>query len=281
MENRKQAAVWEKHAKQWGAVGAPLKPSPEDGSFALTALLPLFKQGGHQVAILGVTPELVQLPWPQTVGIRAFDHSAEMIASIWSPHPVNSSTVTRSRWQSLPVTAASFDAAVGDGCLNALPDLSEFAAVLRELHRVLKPAARAAVRCFVRPDMPEQLSEIVADVNAGRIRGFHALKWRVAMSLANVSGSAVTVSAIHRAFDTAFPSRAELSAKTGWQESAIDTIDAYKDAPTRYTFPTFAELERECRPYFEVVDVGYGSYELADRCPTIVLQRLQSTKGGK
>lgn len=281
MAKVEQAAVWERHAHHWAAVGVPLKPSPEDGLYALAALLPSFERSRHEVAILGVTPELVQLPWPQTVTLSAFDHSAEMIASIWKPHPRNVSSVACASWQQLPVAAASFDAAIGDGSLNALPNLNEYDAVLRELHRVLKPEARVAVRCFVRPESPEPLSDIVEAVNAGKIRGFHALKWHVAMSIADVPGSAVAVSAIHKAFDTLFPSRVKLANKTGWPEFVIDTIDAYRDAPTRYTFPTLAEVIRECQPYFQVIDIGYGQYELADRCPTIVLQRSQLAAGRK
>lgn len=271
-----QGDVWEKHANQWQCVGPPLKPSPEDGLMTIAGLQPVLEQGRCQIAVLGVTPELVQLPWPAPVELSAYDHSEQMIASVWRPHPAVPSTVRCASWQHLPVADATFHAAVGDGSLNALPDLECYDSVLKELCRVLTPEARVAIRCFVRPDVPETLPEVVAAVSAMQVGSFHALKWRIAMSLANVPGAAAPVASIHRAFCECFPSRAELVRLTGWPEALIDTIDVYRGSPTQYSFPTLDEIRETCRPYFDIAAVMHGTYELADRCPTLVLQRAQA-----
>lgn len=278
MTHSEQSAVWGQHAKQWAHVGPPLKPSPEDGRFTLASIEREF-QDGHgpwRVAILGVTPELVQLTWPASVELSAYDHSAHMIASVWQRHPAVSSTVTQTDWRCLPVDAGIFRAVVGDGIFNVLPDLGDYDAILKEMHRVLATDACAVIRCFVRPESMETMSEVVTAVNLGQVGSFHALKWRIAMSLADAPGASVAVAAIFKAFETGFPSRTALAKVTGWPEAVIDTIDAYKSVPTRYSFPTLSKICEKVQPYFDVEAVMVGSYELANRCPTLTLRRRKT-----
>lgn len=278
MMHSEQAAVWGQHARQWARVGAPLKPSSEDGRLTLESLAREF-QDGHRpwrVAIFGVTPELVQLPWPEFVELRAYDHSAHMIASVWQPHPVVSSTVIQTDWRCLPVDAGTFRAVVGDGIFTVLPDLDDYDAILAEMHRVLETDACAVIRCFVRPDVIESMSDVVTAVNLGEVGSFHALKWRIAMSLADASGASVAVSAIYKAFEAGFSSRSALAKVTGWPEAVIDTIDAYKGVPTRYSFPTLTKIREKFQPYFHIETVKVGSYELGERCPTLTLRRRKT-----
>jgi SAM-dependent methyltransferase len=278
LRNSEQAAVWGRHAGQWSRVGTPLKPSLEDGELTLAALQPVFDRHPERcrIAILGVTPELVQLPWPQTVVLQAYDHSAGMIAKVWQPNPVVASSVQQVDWCELPLDSAMLHAAVGDGSLNVLPHLGDYGGVLRELNRVLVPKGRVVIRCFIRPDVTETLDDVVSAIQAAKVGSFHALKWRFAMSLANVPGSSVAVSDIHRAIEDRFPSRGALAQATGWPEAVIDTIDAYRDSPTRYSFPTLTEMRERCLTYFDVESVTQGTYELADRCPTLTLMRRET-----
>lgn len=276
MKGSVQTVVWARHAGQWSRVGPPLKPSAEDAELSLKALRPVFDQspGPCRIAILGVTPELVLLPWPPTAVLKAFDHSADMIASLWQSHPQVSSSVYQADWRALPLDDASMHAAVGDGSLNALPNLNECAEVLEELHRVLVVGGRIVIRCFVRPDVPETFQEVVAAVKRSQIGSFHALKWRMAMALAGVSRASVAVADIHDAFEASFPSRDALAALTGWPREVIDSIDAYRGSLTRYVFPTLPELLGLCRPWFELQSIEHGSYELADRCPMLSLRHI-------
>lgn len=231
-----------------------------------------------RVAVLGVTPELVQLPWPAGVELSAFDHSISMIEQVWRPNPSVRSSVHQADWAALPLDACSVLAVVGDGSFNALPSLNSYAAVLAELHRVMLPGALMVVRCFIRPEKTETLEDVVAAVRHGRVGSFHALKWRVAMSLADVPDAGVAVSDIHAAFEACFPSRARLASQTGWPTPQIDTIDSYRGSITRYNFPTLQEFQLHCAPHFDVVDVRHATYELADRCPTLTLRRRDVTQ---
>lgn len=179
------------------------------------------------------------------------------------------SQALQTKWQSLPLPTGCADVVVGDGSLNALPSLTDYRPVLAEAARVLKWGGRLVLRCFVSPDEPEPLEEIVGDAMAGRIGSMHAFKWRLAMALTGDDGIPVTT--IHAAFQRLLPDRAALAGWTGWPRDSIDTIDAYQDVGTRYTFPTLGSVSAFAQPYLRMVAVRYGDYELAERCPTIAL----------
>lgn len=275
MSNNDQTAVWQRHALQWSHVGSPLKPSSHDGELMLNSLAPsiLSQTSPFHVAILGVTPEIINLPWPSHVELLAFDHSATMIENVWCPSQIVKSTVFQNDWRNLPLSDSSIDAAVGDGSLNVLPEISYCLELLHELHRVLKRNGSFVIRCFIRPEKHETISDIRSMLQSGFIGSFHALKWRLAMSLASVENGCVVVSDIHSAFKMLFPDRKYLSESTGWPLMEINTIDAYKNSSTRYLFPTLIELESHCQSYFDLKQIKYSNYELSDRCPTLILNR--------
>lgn len=270
-----QTAVWERHSQHWSHVGPPLKPSAQDAEFILQALGPCLTERPDpcRVVILGVTPELVGLPWPGQVHLLAFDHSARMIAEVWSPNPAVPSFVQEADWRRLPLDTLSIHAVVGDGSLNVLPDFDAYLHVLGELYRVMAPEARLVLRCFIRPDHAESLSTIKDAVVAGEVGNFHALKWRIAMSLASVTAGAVAVTDIHDTFQELFPDRVRLCRLTGWSAPQVNTIEAYRSALTRYTFPTLQEMKRLTAPYFDLQLACFGDYVLAERCPTLTLIR--------
>lgn len=226
-----------------------------------------------------MTPELVLLPWPRTVVLDAFDHSAEMIARVWQEHPTVPSRVHEANWQILPLAAAQIHAVVGDGSLNTIPALGQYPEVLKELHRVLVSRGRAILRCFIRSDVAEPVPSVVAAALSGGVGSFHALKWRLAMALAEPRDASVAVADIHRVFEAHFPSRRALSQATGWPQEQLDTIDAYRHSATRYTFATLSQMREQCLPWFDVVSVNQGSYELAERCPTLALVRRDHEVG--
>lgn len=280
LTTNEQNAVWSRHSSQWQKVGAPLRPTTQDADLMLAAVASRLSRwdGEASVAVLGVTPELVQLPWPSHVKLCAFDHSAEMIASVWQAHRSVPSSVTLASWQNLPLPESSLGLVVGDGSLNVLPSLQDYPALLSELDRVLLPEGLVCLRCFIRPDRRESLAAVAADAEEGKILSFHSLKWRIAMSLSEGPEFSVAVADIHAAFGTVFRDRAALAQRSGWPLAVIDTIDAYQGASTRYTFPTLDALAGVCSPYFLIEKVAYGDYELAERCPTLSLRR--QGKGG-
>ncbi|AXQ29001.1 methyltransferase domain-containing protein [Solimonas sp. K1W22B-7] len=271
-----QEGVWTRHSGQWQRIGSPLKPLPEDARRALSLVQPALAEAGlpSKVLVLGVTQELVQLPWPAGGRLLAVDHSGPMIASLWRPSTAVSSEVLRARWQELPLPDASVTAIVGDGSLNALPSLAGIPAVLSEARRVLRPAGLMALRCFIRPDRQESLEAVRDAALQGQVGSFHALKWRVAMALPADAGFSVAVTDILASFEQLFPDRDELARRAGWPRESTDTIEAYRGTDTRYCFPTLAALAEVAAPHFSIVEQRCGEYELAERCPTLCFRPL-------
>jgi len=101
------------------------------------------------------------------------------------------------------------------------------------------------------------------------------------MTLSQAPDFSVAVKEIHTAFESIFPDRHALAQAGHWPLETINTIDAYKDAPTRFTFPTLQALQNQCAPWFNCRDISYGHYELADRCPTITWHPNEIDTNGK
>jgi len=161
MKTQDQSAVWHKHATQWQKVGPPLRPSTEDGELMLTAVAPvLHSHPAPQIGVLGVTPEVVQLPWPTGSHLNAFDHSADMISAVWQPNASIHSTVTQAKWQKLALKKNALHIIVGDNSLGALPSLKDYPEILQELARVLAPDGLVCLRAFIRPATQEILSSV-------------------------------------------------------------------------------------------------------------------------
>lgn len=270
-----QTAAWVSSARHWSYIKSPQRPTPEDGSFLMRALAPVFQDQTTpcRIVVLGVTPEVVGLNWPDQVSILAFDQSEDMIRMVWSPNPHCTSSVTKAHWESMPLKDVSTQAIVGDASLNALPRLDAYPDVLREMYRVLEPGGLVALRCFVRPDNVEPLDTIREDVFSRKVGCMSALKWRLAMALAEPDTASVTLSSVYSAFAKLFPSREAFATATGWASEEIGTMDPYCDSPTCLNFPTLAQFHAAFAPWFDVTDMFYSSYELGEQCPTLVIQR--------
>lgn len=259
---------WERYHRHWNLLGAPLRPPAE----AVGIIERETATADADVLLLGVTPELAGLGKT----MRAVDSSSGMISALWKASTPYREAVVGS-WFDLPLASGSVDAVIGDGSLNAVGTSAERLSMLREMARVLRPEGRAAIRVFAGPGQREGIAAIEDDARARRIDGFHAFKWRIAMTLAGPEPDfSVRVSEIRDVIDEMFPDRAELSAATGWSLEEIGTIDAYVNSDTTYSFATAARLVEEAEILFEEVQlVPSGSYSLAERCPILVMRQIR------
>ena len=83
----------------------------------------------------------------------------------------------------------------------------------------------------------------------------------------------IPVTSILEQFETLFPDRKELSARTGWDLPVIGTIDVYRNSPAVYSFAPAAAIVEEAEAYFGDVGIAStGTYGLAERCPLLVLR---------
>jgi len=255
---------WDNYHRHWKLLDAPLRPTAETvGIFDRELDL-----GNADVLLLGVTPELAILGR----SMLAIDQSATMISGVWAGDNASRRAMA-GNWLSLPLEPASFDAIIGDGCLSAVDSSAARCALFAEIARVLKPGRRAAIRVFARPQTAEDLRGVEALVLAGRIENFHALKWRIAMACTTDDCDfTIKVRTIRDTFDSLFPDRDVLAARTGWSMTSINTVDVYAGSDISYSFAPLAMLIDEASTWFgDVRVVPSGTYPLAERCPLLVL----------
>lgn len=248
--------------RRWTRLKPPLRPDDQIVSAYRHAI------EGHDknILLLGVTAELADVGKKTT----AVDISKKMIANAW-PGDSETRRAVQGNWLDMPLQTREFTAAIGDGVLAGIP-LAEFVTFFAQLARLLLPDARLAIRLYETPEPGETVAQVRAETMAGRIAGFHAFKWRLAMALAaEAKNPAVPVALIHQTFQRAFPDRTALSAATGWSLDDIEEIDAYDGKPMVYQFPTRRELLAHLPEIFANPRlVASGDYELAERCPILV-----------
>ena len=221
--------------------------------------------------VLGVTPELAVLPWPASTTVLAIDRSEAMVGALWAgAGDVAAASAACGDWRALPCTDGTIDIVVGDGCFTPLEYPHDYRAVTDEVRRVLAPDGRFVMRVFVPPAAREDLESIADDLHAGRIAGFHAFKWRLVMAVHARSVEGATLGAVWEAWHAMCPDRSALMTKLGWSADTIATIDAYRDTGTVYSFPTLEEIRATVSASFTELSCHVPTYELGDRCPTLV-----------
>jgi len=264
---------WNEHAKRWSHVGQPLRPSAEDVTLVEDYLSQAFAPEVEiQALMLGVTPELAGMKWPESARLLAVDKNQAMIDGVWPEEDVpENAKAVYGDWLCLPCEKHSVDFAVGDGCLTLLSYNEHYPQFFSEVNRVLKPGGGFIIRHFVRPEQKERVEDVFRDLIAGSIGNFHILKWRLAMALHGSIEEGVCVGDIWRAWDESDIDKSFLIDNLCWSEDSINTIDNYRDAEARYTFPTLAEVNSVADQFFDTVRVETPGYELGERCPTFFL----------
>ncbi|MFO0760573.1 MAG: class I SAM-dependent methyltransferase [Byssovorax sp.] len=274
------ADPWRKNAAQWHRIGPPLRPVADD--LAIVEEAAEEWRAAHagrplRALILGVTPELCTLPWPAGTALVAVDRSPDMIREVWPETglPKGASAIAAD-WRDLPFPDGAFDLIAGDGCYSLLPFPDDYRIFGTEMRRVLAPEGRFLMRAFVQPAKRESADAVGEALWSGRIGSFHAFKWRLAMSLQPSTAQGVRLADVWDAWHSICPDPAALGERLGWPLDTITTIDAYRGAPAHYNFPSVAELRAILAGHFIEIACHTPSYELGDRCPTLVARRKDS-----
>ncbi|MHB8528955.1 MAG: class I SAM-dependent methyltransferase [Caulobacteraceae bacterium] len=225
----------------------------------------------RRVLQLGVTPELAGVGKQ----LIALDRSEAMLDCLW-PGDTAARCALRGDWLSCPFSPGSFSAAIGDGSFNCLRHPDDYGKLFGQLASALSSEGRIVIRAFLTPDRAETVGAIRAEALDGRIGSFHAFKWKLAMAMvAEASQPNLPVQSLHDLVVGEFPDRLALAEAAGWNREHIDTIDVYNGSPEIYSFPTLAQLRASAPDSFAAPRlVAAGGYELAERCPVVVIDRL-------
>lgn len=255
---------------KWSHVGPPLRPSPDDTAAVQRVVAGLGRAA--QAVVLGLTPETIACTWPGDITLTAVDHSPAMIRALWPPTrgPANSKVVLAD-WCEMPIPSDTIDLVAGDGCyiLQTFPE--GFQALTQEVTRILSAAGRLVIRVFLRPDRRESVADIARAFAFGGIRSVNALKLRLLGALHGVSGAGSRLDDVWQAWASMPALPAALAGSPGWTTEEIVGIQSYRGMQSRYFLPTLAETRQVLGASLREIECAWGTYELADRCPTFVL----------
>jgi hypothetical protein len=266
---------WDRHAQQWELVGPPLRPSTQDTDYFKKIIRDWSSDNGQEnpsALLLGVTPELAQLDWPDKTRLFAADYSTQMIRSLWPLQNRQDRLAFCADWRKLPLPHNSAGIVIGDGCFTLLSYPAGYQDLARETRRALRDNGLLIVRFFIGTGdtaSPEQIHE---QLLAGKIGNFHIFKFRLAIALQDNATEGVCVGDVWENWNAQGYDVDRLAAKLNWQPETLRTIDAYRGMSARYTYPTMNELESALSPWFYRVKSHNHGYEFGENCPTLVLQ---------
>jgi len=272
--------LWSKKLSIKYRGGLPLRPPPESAicMHKIISQLILKKKltsKNISLVLLGVTPEIANLPWAKNITLKAFDKNKDMIKFVWEAPKKITSYVEQSLWQKIPLEDKSVDFILGDGCTTQFPNKKTYKDFFKEQRRIIKADGFLLLRCFLNTQKQETLDQIARDARNGNIEFFGSLKWRIAMALLDKTKAfSIRVKKIYAAFNQLFPERSFLNQSSGWNKNIIDSIDTYKDSDIKYTFPSMKELEKLITPQFKIIKIYHPKYELTKRCPILLMKPI-------
>ncbi len=262
---------WREIARRWEQVGPPLRPCAEDLAVYTAAINGWSRDhGSPRALILGVTPELYRLSWPQGTELSAIDHTQAMIEALW---PGPRSAVTCADWTAMPFQPASRDIVLCDGGLHLLSYPYGQRQLVRELQGVLAPNGMCIFRLYVPPEQCESPEIVLQELLTGQVSNLNILKLRLAMALQEDAAQGVRLSRVWDAVHCVAPDWDDLAARLGWPREHLAAIDTYRDCPTRYHFASVAQVRQlfcEDPGGFELESMHAPAYEPGERRPTLV-----------
>jgi SAM-dependent methyltransferase len=261
-------------AQAWEQTGPPLRPSA--GDIALYRRLAwewIDLHGAPRILLLGVTPEIYNIPWPPGHDFLAVDRTPAMIDHVW---PGARSQVLQAEWLELPLPRESRDLAFCDGGLHLLTYPRGQETLVARLHDALAPGGRCVFRLQVPPPVRESPDRVLADLFAGCIPDLNVLKLRLAMAMQESPSGGIAVREIWSKLRGLAAEWEGLAARLGWELAHLQVIDAYRDSGARYHFVSRAEVEALFSEggKFACIGCHAGNSPFPLESPVIVFERL-------
>ena len=271
-------ALWRTLALQWSLLGSPVRPCSEDVRIIeemLAAETELFDNARRKHAwLLGITPEIAAARCLQDIDLIAVERVQAMIDHVW-PGDTDRRKAICADWAHAPFPDESFDLVIGDGCLTPVGAPDQLPELLSSVHRCLRSEGYLMLRLFCRPDVAETPAAVIAALRSGAIGSIHAFKWRLSMAVQGVTDARdVALNEVWQIWRDAQIDVVALAAACAWLPEEIGTMEFYRGSPARNNFMRFdAALSHLRRAGFELVASRTGDYELAERCPHVLLRK--------
>lgn len=274
-QNATPPGQWPEVARNWKHISSPLRPSTEDVE-SYSQVINLWTQTHFEQTprglILGVTPELYALPWPDHAILRAADRTQAMIDYVWPGQP---EAAIHGDWLDLDLPHASIDILLSDGGLSMLDYSGGQQALIHDTSRMLAPGGLAAFRLYVPPARKESVDHVFKALNEGTIPNLNCLKLRLGMAMQPSPEQGTALADVWEALrEQAGSGWKELADRLGWHHEHLGVIDAYRHSQARYYFvsaeQTIALFENAGLTH---VKSTYHKYEMGDQCPVVVFQK--------
>ena len=266
--------LWEQQARQWARLGPPLRPGGEDVLLAQRAIDTWRRNhsSSPRAVILGATPELASLDWPEGSHVIAVDLVEGMLRGVWmlAPSAAGRRQSVIGNWLQMPLKPSSVDVAMADGSFS-LVRRARAALFVASVREMLRSDGVLALRSYIRPPIDELPASVWDQMLAGPVGGFSTFKLRLLMSLHDGTGE-VRLADAWRFFHERCSSYESLADRTGWSLDEVSTVEAYRNQQSVYRFPTLVELRSTLAPYFVEEDCASPSYEMGERCLSLVLR---------
>jgi SAM-dependent methyltransferase len=265
--------LWAASAQDWDRFGSPFRPHPDDCAVVERHAAALAAETGALSAVmLGVTQEIAGCAWPAGTQLRAFDSSRESIDRLWPARGTPAGATAHSGdWSHLPLDDATADIVTADGSLVCLSYPDGMAEVVGEVRRVLRDGGRFVVRTFLRPEAPEPIEQIMADLDSNRIENPFVLKLRVDAALHD-GASGFSMQEKWHLWQRLFPDQPATARAYGWPLASLAILPDFQHRDLRFVYPTLSELRALFASQFVELECAVGSYALSDRSPTLVLE---------
>jgi hypothetical protein len=276
-DKREGSVHWQETARKWQLLGPPLRPSPQDIEFFKDGVQEwIHHYGKPRVLLLGVTPEIYNLPWLEGTSFLAVDHSQAMIDAVW-PGPKEGALCVD--WLSLQLPDSSRDIILCDGGLHLLTYPWEQQQLVRILQAILSDQGLFIIRLYAPPTQQESPDVVLKDLLEGRISNLNILKLRLGMSLLESAAEGVALGMIWQLIHEVAPDLERLASRIGWSVDHMLVINTFRGSTDRFYFVTVNQvIDLFCNNPggFEVHRLRVPSYELGEQCPTILLQRCSN-----
>lgn len=266
---------WSHVATSWHLIGSPLRPVDDDLAAFQRVIDRWCREHPDQPPrglILGVTPEIHDLAWPDRSRLRAVDHDARMIRHVWPGDPA---AVIQTDWLDIGLPAGSVDIVFCDGGLHLLGYPQDQQCLVEHLARTVAPGGYAVFRLFTPSPVEEDADAVLGALEAGRIPSLNHLKLRLWSALQRDPAEGVCLAdvwtTLHRLVRSDWR---ELAERLNWDPAELAMIDAYRDRSARYHLVTPGEATQMFSTHgFRRLNTFVPRYPQGRQCPTLVFIR--------
>ena len=211
--------------------------------------------------------------WPAASSLTAVDGSAAMVRIVWPGDIPLKQQVVCGNWLALPLPDSSRRVVIGDGSMNCLPYPDGYRKLAAEVRRVLSPDGIYILRCYIQPEAPESPQQVFADLfHPDALPSFHHFKFRLLMAMQQSAQTGIAVHDVYQYWTERKIDTALLTSRAGWENSAIETIELYRQSATVHTFPSLAEYRSVLGEFFDEISFSSPPCTLGERCPILVLR---------